>query len=98
MIALCSKTYCIKDEVSGTTKFSSKGLNKRSILNDENEEPLAKYRRVLQSKENIMSENRGFQVKHNATHTYVQQKRGLAYFYPKRIVLDDGIHTRPLDL
>ena len=31
MIVLCSKAYYVKDEISGTTKFSSKGLNKINI-------------------------------------------------------------------
>ena len=30
--------------------------------------------------------------------TYEQTKRGLSYFYPKRIVEEVGIHTKPLDL
>ena len=98
MVALCSKTYCIKDDVSGVTKFSSKGLNKRAIVHDEEEEPISKYFRVMESTENLTSENRGFQVKGHSVHTYIQKKKGLAYFYPKRKVLEDGIHTEPLDL
>ena len=30
--------------------------------------------------------------------TYEQAKKGLSYFYPKRQVQDDGIHTKPLNL
>ena len=30
--------------------------------------------------------------------TYEQTKKGLSYFYPKRIVEQDGIHTKPLHL
>ena len=30
--------------------------------------------------------------------TYEQTKKGLSYFYPKRQVQDDGIHTKPLNL
>jgi hypothetical protein len=97
MVALCSKTYCIKHD-NGQTKFSSKGLNKRTISNDKEEEPLAKYRRVLETQKNLFSENRGFVYKNHAIHTYVQQKKGLAYFYPKRKVMEDGIHTTPLEL
>lgn len=98
MIALCSKTYCITDKVSGVTKFSSKGLNKRAIAHDEEEEPISKYFRVMTDQQNLTSENRGFTVKNHSVHTYIQNKKGLAYFYPKRVVLDDGIHTEPLDL
>ena len=30
--------------------------------------------------------------------TYEQTKKGLSYFYPKRQLQDDGIHTKPLNL
>ena len=30
--------------------------------------------------------------------TNEQTKMGLSYFYPKRLVEEDGIHTKPLDL
>ena len=93
MVALCSKTYCCENSTTGQHKFSSKGLNKDLI-----DEPMAKYRRVLLEQENLSSTNRGFRVMENAVHTYVQQKKGLAYFYPKRKVHADGIHTDPLDL
>ena len=102
MIALCSKTYCIKNfktESSGeVVKFSSKGLNKRQLLNDKEEEPMKKFKRVMDTKENIESENRGFRVKDHGVFTYVQQKKGLAYFYCKRKVDEDGINTTTLDL
>ena len=52
----------------------------------------------METKQNLTSQNRGFQVKNNSVWTYVQEKRGLSYFYPKRKVLGDGIHTEPLDL
>ena len=91
MIALCSKTYCVKGDKKD--KVSCKGLNKKTI---ENDEPLAKFRKVMDTKTNLTSSNRGFQVKDNAVWTYLQTKKGLSYFYPKRIVASDGIHTSPL--
>ena len=30
--------------------------------------------------------------------TYTQERRGFSYLYCKRKVLDDGIHTVPLDI
>ena len=30
--------------------------------------------------------------------TYEQTKKGLSYFYPKRQVQDDGIHTKTIEL
>ena len=47
---------------------------------------------------NIKLTNRGIKtVNHNVV-TYEQTKKGLSYFYPKRIVQSDGIHTNPLEL
>ena len=94
MIALCSKTYCCYDEETDTVKLSSKGLNKSNI-----EEPLNKYRKVLFNEERVYSTNRGFRVVDNKkVCTYELKKVGLSYFYPKRKVCEDGIHTTPLDL
>ena len=93
MIALCSKTYCGVNLTSGDVKFSCKGLNKWNL-----EEPAAKYRKVLETQNNEMSINRGFRCINNSMITYSLQKKGLAYFYPKRQVLDDGVRTIPLNL
>ena len=34
----------------------------------------------------------------NAVFTYTQERRGFSYLYCKRKVLDNGIHTIPLDI
>ena len=94
MVALCSKTYCCFDSSSNTTKLSCKGLNKHALVNDE---PLQKYRKVLQ-KESVVTTNRGFRVVKNSVATYDLKMNGLSYFYPKRQVLSDGIHTKALDI
>ena len=60
--------------------------------------PMAKYRKVLDEFINVISTNRGFRTVHHSVATYEQTKKGLSYFYPKRIVDVDGIHTRPLSL
>ena len=91
MIALCSKTYCCYDEQSDTVKLSSKWLNKNNIV-----EPLAKYRKILFDVEQVYSTNRGFCVVDNKKIcTYELKKLGPSYFYPKRKVCEDGIHTTP---
>ena len=36
-------------------------------------------------------------MKHSVA-TYEQTKKGLSYLYPKRLVEEDGIHNKPLDL
>ena len=97
MLCLCSKTYCCYDSNSNKYKFSSKSLNKRT-LEDCGDCPMAKYRKVLDKFINVTSTNRGFRTVHHSVATYEQTKKGLSYFYPKRIVDADGIHTRPLNL
>ena len=97
MLCLCSKTYCCYDAKSDKYKFSSKGLNKRTI-EDCGDGQMTKYRRVLADQDNVTSTNRGFRTKVLSVATYEQTKKGLSYFYPKRIVEDDGIHTVPLNL
>ena len=59
---------------------------------------MAKYRKVLDEIINVTSTNRGFPSVHHSVATYDQTKKRLSYFYPKRIVDSDGIHTRPLNL
>ena len=97
MLCLCSKTYCCYDSKSQKYKFSSKGLNKRA-LEDSGDGPMAKYRQVLDEAVNLKSTNRRFKTINHAVATYEQTKKGLSYFYPKREVECDGIHTKPLNL
>ena len=98
MICLCSKTYCCFDSATSVCKFSSKGLNKRALEEASDQGPLNKYRKVLQETGNCTSTNRGFRTIKHMVVTYEQTKKGLSYFYPKRIVCSDGIHTEPLSL
>ena len=97
MICLCSKTYCCYDAKSDKYKFSSKGLNKRT-LEETGDGPLEKYRRVMKEIINLTSTKRGFRTIKHCVATYEQTKKGLSYFYPKQKVLSDGIHTVPLNL
>ena len=62
MLCLCSKTYCCYDSNSNNYKFSSKGLNKRTL--DCGDGPMAKYRKVLDEFINVTSTNRGFRTVH----------------------------------
>ena len=97
MLCLCSKAFCCYNSNSNKYKFSSKGLNKRT-LEDYSDGPMAKYRKVLDEFITVTPTNRGFRTVHHSVATYEQTKKGLSYFYPKRIVDSDGIHTRPLNL
>ena len=97
MICLCSKIYCCYDAQSEKYKFSSKSLNKRTL--EENEDgPMEKYRRVMDEIINVTSTNRGCRTINHCAATYEQTQKGLSYFYPKRIVQSDGIHTAPLNI
>ena len=97
MLRLCSETYSCYDSNSNKYKFSSKGLNKRT-LEDCGDGLMAKYRKVLDEFISVTLTNRGFRTVHRSVATYEQTKKGLSYFYPKTIVDADGIHTRPLSL
>ena len=97
MLCLCSKTYCCYDSKGDKFKFSSKCLNKRT-LEDTGEGPMSTFRRFLDEAVNLKSTNRGFKTSKHLFGTYEQTKKGFSYFYPKREVLNDGIHTKPLNL
>ena len=79
MLCLCSKTYCCYDVTSKKINFSSKGLIKR-VLKQSGDEPLEKYRRVLNEKVNVTPNNRGFRTNSHSVATYGQVKKGLSYF------------------
>ena len=59
---------------------------------------MAKYRKVLEEAVNVTSTNRGLRLIQHSVATYEQTKKGLSYFYPKRIVEEEGIHTKTLHL
>ena len=82
MLCLCSKTYCCYDVTSNEPKFSSKGLN-NCVLEQSGDGPLEKYRRVLNEKVNVTSNNRRFRTNNHSVATYEQVKKGLSFFYPK---------------
>ena len=95
MICVYSKTYCCFDKGTDEMKFRSKGLNKRT-LEETGAWPLEKYRYVLDKKTNVQPKNWGWRAIQHSVCTYEQTKRRLSQFYPKRIVLNDGIHTESL--
>ena len=77
--------------------FCSKSLNKR-VLEQTVDDPVEKYCRVLYENVNVTSNNRGFRTNNHSVATYEQVKKELSYFYPKRIVENNGIHTEPPNL
>ena len=98
MLCLCSKTYCCYDKQTNKHKLNSKGLNKRTLEECGDGGPMSKYSKVLEETVNATSTNTGFQTIQHSIDTYEQTKKELSYFYPKRIVEEDGIHTKPLYL
>ena len=97
MLCLCSKTYCCYDSLSNKLKFNSKGLNKQ-ISEDSGDGPMPKCRKVLNKTEIVTSTNRGFRTKNHCVATYEHTKKGLSYFYLKRIVESDQIRPLPLNV
>jgi len=88
MVGLCSKCYyCF----GFSDKVSCKGLNKRqNAIGKDN------FMQVLQTKKPGSGTNRGFRTLGTAMVTYTQKKDALSYFYPKRVVHEDGVSTSPL--
>ena len=84
--------------LTSTSLAASKWLNKRTLEECGGGGPMSKYRKVLEEAVNGTPTNRGFRTIQQSVATYEQTKKGLSYFYPKRIVEEDGIHTKPLHL
>ena len=97
MLCLCSKTYCCYGSKSDKMKFSSKGLNKR-ILEESGDGHMEKHRKVFDEAINLTSTNRGFRTINHMIAIYEQTNKGVSYFYLKRQVQDDRIHTKLLNL
>ena len=83
MLCFCSKTYCCYDKHTNKYKFSSKGLQKRTLEDCRDGGPMSKYRKVLEESVNVTSTNRRFRTFQHSVATYEQTKKGLSYFYPK---------------
>ena len=100
---LTAKCYLVQNEVN-EDKYSCKGVSK-----NHNDLHFQRYKDVLdvflktrrdselEGKDIDKAKNVGFRVYDQGIVTYEQNKLGLSGYYDKRYVLDDGIHTRPLD-
>ena len=78
-------------------KFSCKGLSTRT-LEESGDGPMEKYRKLLDKANNLTLINREFRTINHMVATYKQIQKALSYFYPKKLVQDDGIHIRPFNL
>lgn len=79
--------------ISYQYKLSCKGISKRNLHS-----PLYTFRKVLFQKTSSRGLNKGFLKKDNCIYSYNQFRQGFTYFYIKREVQADGIHTVPLRL
>jgi len=88
IVALSSKTYFGLGEKN---KQVSKGISIK-----QNRFTFRQYLDVLKTQKSRSGTNTTFRSTNNEIHTLAQQCSGLNYFYPKRIILDDGVSTAPL--
>ena len=84
MFCLCSKTYCCYDSNSNKYIFSGKSLNRRT-LEDCDDGPMAKYRKVLDEFVNVISTNRGFRTVQHSVATYEQTKKTCLTFIQREL-------------
>ena len=82
-----------KDIAEEKIKFSCKGIQKNG-----NNVNYQKFKDVLFNgvKDTVL--NKGFRYVEGTMKSYEQQKKGLSYCYHKRIVCEDGISTKPLNI
>ena len=92
VICLAPKTYHLtRDGLQDCVK--AKGINKSVLIN-----PRDLYYKALFSREAGYADNIGFRAVHNSIMTYTQRKKGFTFDYTKRVVLPNGIDTKPLSL
>ena len=91
MICLNSKVYHIWAD-DGEFKTSSKGMQSRNKITKED------FLDVMLHKLDHKVQNAGFIDDGLRKITYTQDKKGLNYFYCKRIILEDGISTTHLNI
>ena len=89
-------------------KYSAKGIQKSNFTHQATtgvdgyaESVTCMYDNVLRDSSTAQSgtaTNRGLKCRYDRMIVYEQDKVMFNSFYCKRLVLSDGIHTRPLDL
>jgi hypothetical protein len=71
-------------------KVSCKGIQKS------NDVTYKKFENALFNGEKDIVVSQGFRYVNGSMNTYEQSKKGPTYIYNKRILIDDGISTKPL--
>ena len=72
-------------------KLSTKGMSK-----NQNDSEWERFKSALEGNKD-MATNIGFRMNNGRMVTYEQQKLGLSAYYDKRWVLEDDIHTEPIE-
>ena len=98
IVGLCSKTYCLQ-MINGQEKMAVKGVNKANLGPGIYKQMMD----VLQTCVDKLTVNRGFRMKkqddnNSKMMTYNENKKAFNYLYSKRCVMEDRIHTKPLDI
>ena len=105
--------YIDSEDVGKAPKISAKGMNKKQnglVWKEWDEENKvaqqqakleqefrwARYEKALEGYKDTAT-NRGFRMHNGSMFTYEQHKLGLSAYYDKRWVLEDGIHTEPIE-
>ena len=78
LLCLFNKTYCSYNSLGNKNMPSCKGLNKRTFENS-GDEPMAKYRKLLDETDNLISTNRGFHTKNHCAGSYEETKKELLF-------------------
>ena len=94
VIALCSKTYICELCTEGV-KLSAKGVNNQIVLKNN---PLKKFKGVLDSKVSAGSRNVGFVEKDGQIFTYATERLAFPWLYLKREVQAGGAFTKTIDV
>ena len=95
IVALSSKTYVASNKDKSNLKLSSKGCQKRRLMQND---PMSIFSKVLHAKESYVCDNYGFRLRGMKMMSYHQRKVAASYLYVKREVLSDGSNTIPLNI
>ncbi len=91
--ALCSKTYLVTQKDPKDFKMSCKGVQKHRV-----QDPVDIFKNVMETGNAASSVNIGFRARNNTIYTYKQERTAFPYLYCKRLLLEDGRSTMPLDV
>ena len=84
MLCLCTKTYRCCGKKTNKHKFSSKGLNKRTLEECSNGQPMSKYRKVSEEAVNVTSTKRGFRTIQHSVATINKQRKDCLTFIQRK--------------